>query len=88
MDEDGFLYQEIAREWYDRVRILEREVATLKAIVRTLKHQKIEYRIDQLHIESLEGILNIGISAYDEEAQHDLLADLQAGRTSSSEPSD
>lgn len=87
VDEDWFLQNETAREWFDRVRILEREVSTLKAIIRTLKHQKIEYRIDQLHIESLEGILNIGISAYDEETQNEMLQELKHEKQSSEDES-
>lgn len=54
-----------AGEWVARVRVLERELATLKEEVRRLRYQKVEYRIDQMHINSLEGVLNIGITTAD-----------------------
>lgn len=62
-------------EWQARVAALERELQALKEEVRRLRHQKVEYRIDQLHIQSLEGILNIGLSTNTDEEQ---LAALQA----------
>lgn len=73
----GVTQSDMTHEWQERIRVLERELAGLKEEVRRLRHQKVEYRIDQLHIESLEGILNIGLSTTADEEQ---LAALQAAR--------
>lgn len=62
-------------EYQERILILEREMQALKEEVKRLRYQKIEYRIDQLHIESLDGILNIGLSTSTDEEQ---LAELKA----------
>lgn len=65
------------QEWRERILVLERELSALKEEVRRLRHQKVEYRIDELHIESLEGILNIGLSTTADEEQ---LAALKAAK--------
>ncbi|MCY0875419.1 MAG: spore germination protein GerPC [Firmicutes bacterium] len=72
---------ELSLEWRERLLILERELATLKEEVRRLRHQKVEYRIDQLHIESLEGILNIGLSTTADEEQLEALQAAQGQST-------
>ncbi|WP_179123189.1 spore germination protein GerPC [Ferroacidibacillus organovorans] len=60
-------WEDVRQIYDDRLRALEREIETLKDVIRRMRYQKVEYRIDSLHVERLEGVLHIGLTTEDSE---------------------
>ncbi|MET3696306.1 spore germination protein PC [Bacillus oleivorans] len=64
-------YQQLMERHHKKIQQLEKEIDELKKIVTELRSQpplkidRIEYKFDQLKIETLEGTLNVGISPQD-----------------------
>ncbi|WP_243355329.1 spore germination protein GerPC [Bacillus litorisediminis] len=64
-------YRQVIERHQKKIQQLEKEILELKKIVEELRSQpslkidRIEYKFDQLKIETLEGTLNVGISPQD-----------------------